>query len=37
MIGIFSEAEKKKKVRRGRKNKLSLKDRLLMALEYIRE
>ncbi len=37
MIGILSEADKKKKVRGGRKNKLSLEDRLLMALEYIRE
>jgi Helix-turn-helix of DDE superfamily endonuclease len=37
MIDILSEADKKKKVRGGRKNKLSLEDRLLMALEYIRE
>jgi hypothetical protein len=37
MTGILSEADKKKKVRGGRKNKLSLEDRLLMALEYIRE
>ncbi len=37
MIGILGEADKKKKVRGGRKNKLSLEDRLLMALEYIRE
>ncbi len=37
MIGILSEADKKKKVRGGRKNKLSLENRLLMALEYIRE
>ena len=37
MIGILSEADKKKKSRGGRKNKLSLEDRLLMALEYIRE
>lgn len=37
MIGILSEADKKKKARGGRKNKLSLEDRLLMALEYIRE
>ena len=36
MIGILSEADKKKKVRGGRKNKLSLEDRLLMSLEYIR-
>lgn len=37
MIGILGEADKKKKARGGRKNKLSLEDRLLMALEYIRE
>lgn len=37
MLGILSEADKKKKARGGRKNKLSLEDRLLMALEYIRE
>ena len=37
MIGILSEADNKKKVRGGRKNKLSLENRLLMALEYIRE
>ena len=37
MIDILNEADKKKKIRGGRKNKLSLEDRLLMALEYIRE
>ncbi len=37
MISILSEADQKKKVRGGRKNKLCLEDRLLMALEYIRE
>ena len=37
MIDILGEADKKKKVRGGRKNKLSLEDRLLMSLEYIRE
>ena len=37
MVSILSEADKKKKARGGRKNKLSLEDRLLMALEYIRE
>jgi len=37
MIDILREADKKKKVRGGRKNKLFLEDRLLMALEYIRE
>ena len=37
MIVILREADIKKKARGGRKNKLSLEDRLLMALEYIRE
>lgn len=37
MVGILSEADREKKIRGGRKNKLSLEDRLLMALEYIRE
>lgn len=37
MIGILSEEDKKKKARGGRKNKLCMEDRLLMALEYIRE
>ena len=37
MIGILSEADKKKKAKGGRKSKLTLEDRLLMALEYIRE
>ena len=37
MIGILGEADKKKKVRGGRKNKLCLEDRLLMALDCIRE
>jgi hypothetical protein len=37
MVGILSEADKKKRVKGGRKSKLSLEDRLLMALEYIRE
>ena len=37
MMGILSEADKQKKARGGRKSKLSLEDRLLMALEYIRE
>jgi len=37
MIGILSEADKKKKAKGGRKPKLSIEDRLLMALEYIRE
>jgi transposase len=37
MIAILQEADLKKKKRGGRKNKLILEDRLLMALEYIRE
>lgn len=37
MIAILSEVDKKKKAKGGRKSKLSIEDRLLMALEYIRE
>ena len=37
MMTFLSEAEKKKKIKGGRKSKLSLEDRLLMSLEYIRE
>jgi hypothetical protein len=37
MCEILKEADTKKKAAGGRKNKLSLEDRLLMALEYIRE
>jgi transposase len=37
MIEILKEADQKKKIRGGRKSKLSIEDRLLMALEYIRE
>jgi hypothetical protein len=37
MVAILNEAEKKKLARGGRKPKLSIEDRLLMALEYIRE
>lgn len=37
MVNILQEAEVKKKARGGRKNKLNIEDRLLMALEYIRE
>jgi transposase len=37
MIGILSEADKQKKAKGGRKSKLSIEDRLLMTLEYIRE
>lgn len=35
MVEILNEAEVKKKARGGRKNKLSIENRLLMALEYI--
>ena len=37
MVSILQEAEVKKKARGGRKNKLIIENRLLMALEYIRE
>lgn len=37
MIEILREADEKKKTRGGRKSRLSIEDRLLMALEYIRE
>jgi transposase len=37
MVQILEEAERQKKARGGRKSKLSLENRLLMALEYIRE
>ena len=37
MLLILSEAEKKKKAKGGRKPKLILEERLLMALEYMRE
>lgn len=37
MLGILEKADEKKKTRGGRKSKLSIADRLLMALEYIRE
>jgi hypothetical protein len=37
MVQILSEADKKKKAKGGRRNKLSIEDRLLMALEYLRE
>jgi len=37
MVSILQEAEVKKKARGGRKNKLSIENQLLMALEYIRE
>jgi Helix-turn-helix of DDE superfamily endonuclease len=37
IIEILKEAEKKKKNRGGKPNKLAVEDRLLMTLEYIRE
>lgn len=37
MIEILKEAEKNKKSEGGKPNKLIMEDRLLMALEYIRE
>jgi len=37
MISILQEADKIKKIRGGRKNKLSIENMLLMALEYMRE
>ena len=37
MIGILNEADKKKKAKGGRKNKLIMEERLVMGLEYIRE
>ena len=37
MVEILEEANKKKKAKGGRKNKLSIENQLLMALEYIRE
>ena len=37
MVQILVEGDKNKKIKGGRKNKLSLENQLLMALEYIRE
>ena len=37
MVQILVEGDKNKKLKGGRKNKLSLENQLLMALEYIRE
>ena len=37
MVLILKEAEKAKKALGGKRNKLAMEDRLLMALEYIRE
>jgi hypothetical protein len=36
MVKILAEDDKNKKIKGGRKNKLSLENQLLMALEYIR-
>lgn len=37
MLNILDEADRQKKAKGGRNNKLSLEDQLLMSLEYIRE
>jgi Helix-turn-helix of DDE superfamily endonuclease len=37
MLKILEDDDKNKKIKGGRKNKLSLENQLLMALEYIRE
>lgn len=37
MVEILKEAEKKQKARGGKPNRLKIEDRLLMALEYLRE
>ena len=37
MVDILISAEKRKRAKGGRKPKLSIEDRLLMALEYMRE
>lgn len=37
MYNILREADSRKKLRGGRKNKLKLEDQLLMTLEYLRE
>lgn len=37
MVEILSDSDKKKRAQGGRKPKLLIEDRLLMALEYIRE
>lgn len=37
MVSILQDEDMRKKARGGRKNKLSIEDRLLMSLEYIRE
>ncbi|OEY87173.1 hypothetical protein BIY23_01710 [Wolbachia pipientis] len=37
MIEILDKEDRQKKARSGRKSKICIEDRLLMALEYIRE
>ena len=37
MINILNQAERKRKAQGGKPNKLSMEDRLLMTLEYLRE
>lgn len=37
MVNILNQAEAKRKLQGGKPNKLSIEDRLLMALEYLRE
>jgi hypothetical protein len=37
MVAILTAADQEKKARGGRKSKLSIENRILMALEYIRE
>lgn len=37
MVGLLNEAQKIKKAKGGRPNKLSIENMLLMALEYVRE
>ena len=37
MVGILKTADKKKKAKGGRQNKLCIEDQLLLSLEYIRE
>ena len=37
MVSILREADRMKKIKGGRKSKLSIEDMLLMTLEYLRE
>jgi hypothetical protein len=37
MVGLLREANRQKKLRGGRQNKLGIEDMLLMSLEYLRE